>query len=117
MLRAVSLRLMQVAFALLPPWFRQAAGRDLLVTHAERFRECAKSGALVRMTVRELASLLALAIRLRFLPSPVSASPRLPMFETLQQDIAFAMRGFARRWTFSLLVVLTFGLGIGATTA
>jgi len=117
MLRAVSLRLMQIAFVLLPPWFRQAAGRDLLVTHAERMRECATSGALVRMTMRELASLLALAIRLRFLPSPVSASPRLPMFETLRQDIAFAMRGFARHWTFSLLVVLTFGLGIGATTA
>jgi predicted permease len=117
MMRAFSLRLMQLAFAFLPPWFRQSAGRDLLVTHAERARECTTSIALVRLTVRELASLMALAIRLRVLPSPASTSPRLPMFETLRQDIAFAARGFARRWTFSLLVVLTFGLGIGATTA
>jgi putative ABC transport system permease protein len=116
MRRAFSLRLMQLAFTLLPPWFRQSVGRDLLVTHAERARECRTSFALVGMTVRELASIVTLAIRLRFLPSPVSTSRR-PMFATLQQDIAFAARGFARRWTFSLLVVVTFGLGIGATTA
>jgi predicted permease len=117
MIHRLSLRLMQLAFALLPSWFRHTAGRDLLLTHAERARECATSFALIRMTIRELLSVFALAVRLRALPLTSRPSPRLPMLETLRQDIAFAARGFMRRWTFSLLVVLTFGLGIGATTA
>ncbi|MEX2283636.1 MAG: ABC transporter permease, partial [Gemmatimonadota bacterium] len=35
----------------------------------------------------------------------------------LRLDLAFAVRAFARRPGFTLLVIITFGLGIGATTA
>jgi predicted permease len=115
MLYRLSLRIMQLASLLLPSWFRHAAGRDLLVTHDERARECKTNLALLRLTVREAVSVFALAIRLQLLPSPTS--PRLPMLDTLRQDFGFALRNCSRRWTFSLLVVLTFGLGIGATTA
>lgn len=109
---------MQLAFATLPEWFRHRAGRDLLATHEERLRECTTSFAALWLTLREFAGLLALAIRLRFLSPPTShSSPRLSMLDTLAQDVGFAARGFRRRWTFALLVVATFGLGIGATTA
>jgi putative ABC transport system permease protein len=42
---------------------------------------------------------------------------QFPTFETLLRDIRYAMRGIWRAPTFSLIVILTWAVGIGANTA
>jgi putative ABC transport system permease protein len=41
----------------------------------------------------------------------------LPFFETLAQDVRYSLRGFGRSPVFTLTIVITLMLGIGATTA
>jgi putative ABC transport system permease protein len=41
----------------------------------------------------------------------------LPFFETLVQDVRYSLRGFGRNPVFTLTIVVTLMLGIGATTA
>jgi len=41
----------------------------------------------------------------------------LPWLESLQRDVRYALRGFRRNPVFTLTVVITLALGIGATTA
>jgi len=43
--------------------------------------------------------------------------PRLPEIETVLRDVRYGLRLLARRPAFTLLVVVTLGLGIGAATA
>ena len=41
----------------------------------------------------------------------------LPAFETLIQDLRYALRGLARKPAFAVTAIVTLGLGMGATTA
>ncbi|HEY9226162.1 MAG TPA: ABC transporter permease, partial [Gemmatimonadaceae bacterium] len=71
--------------------------------------------------ITEAASLVWLALRLRLSPPrdafAYANDNHLPVMDTLWQDTTFALRAFSRRPTLSLLVVVTFGLGVGAATA
>ena len=42
---------------------------------------------------------------------------QFPRFESLLQDIRYALRGIAKAPTLSLLVILTLAVGVGASTA
>ena len=111
----------RAAYHTLPEWFRDTDGADLLLTHDARAREITSPIHLARFTMREAASLARLAVRLHLSP-PASRfahanDNRLPHMETLRQDVAFALRNLSRRKAFTGLVVMTFGLGVAATTA
>jgi len=41
----------------------------------------------------------------------------LPLVESLWRDVRYALRGFRRNPVFAVTVIVTLGLGIGATTA
>ena len=112
--------IVRAALQLLPRWFRDTAGRDVLLTHLARTRDQAtRTRRFVAIT--EAASLVWLAVRLRLSPPRAAFAyandNRLPMMDTLWQDTTFALRSFARRPALSAIVVLTFGLGVGAATA
>jgi predicted permease len=113
--------IVRVAFQLLPRWFRDTAGPDVLLTHLSRTCDYPTTRARRFIAVTEAASLAWLATRLRLSPPRATFAyandNRLPMMDTLWQDTTFALRSFARRPTLSAIVVLTFGVGVGAATA
>src|SRR5262245_8694369 len=114
-------RIVRAAFQLLPRWFRDTAGPDVMLTHLARTRDHASRSVRSFVAVTEAASLVWLAMRLRLSPPRAAFAyandNRLPMVDTLWQDMSFALRSFARRPALAAIVVLTFGLGVGAATA
>lgn len=117
----------------LPRWLRGRAGEAMLATFRERQRECLEGrGAkgLPGVWLRELTGLVttALSARLsgRSTPGGTASHAGPPVrrlhrggsvVDALAQDVRFALRTMARRPLAMTLAVLSFGLGVGASTA
>ena len=115
-----SLQVYRFALKLLPSYIRERGEGELLEVVRARLEEAGSRGARVRVLLREIGSVIALAVRVRGggpFPENSRLTRDLPMSDQLLQDVRFAWKSFMRRPGFSALIVVTFGLGIGATTS
>jgi putative ABC transport system permease protein len=112
--------LYRLALKLVPSYVRDRGEADLVDVVELRLRECGSRGARMRVLAREIVSVIGLAARVRRggpFPENSRLLRELPMSDQVLQDIRFAWRSFLRRPAFTALLVLTFGLGIGAATS
>jgi putative ABC transport system permease protein len=78
-----------------------------------------RHGATARLRYAARATALAVrfAFRRRLVPDPQTASRRRPHMDSIRHDLKFAARTLVHQPAFSVLVVATLALGIGAATA
>ena len=107
-------RVYRLLLRLYPADFRAQYGRAMADFHRDRVAEARRAGtsmaALWLRTVADVAS-SALAERIR------ATVPGAIAREQIAQDVGYACRGIARRPSFSLIVVGTIALGVGANAA
>ena len=107
-------RVYRLLLRLYPQDFRAQYGRAMQDFHRDRVAEARRQGtsmsALWARTVIDVAS-SALAERIR------TTVPGAVAREQIAQDVGYAWRGIARRPSFSLIVVGTIALGVGANAA
>jgi putative ABC transport system permease protein len=104
-----------------PAAFRRRFGEDMAETFADRLREARRRGRaqVLRTWIRTTAD----AVRQGLAEHRVAArrdraTPgRLPMLETLAQDLRHGWRSVRRRPAFTATAVLTLALGIGVNVA
>lgn len=125
--RGMGERVYGLALLVLPRALRRKAGGAMAATfrarQEERLRGAGPRG-LPSLWVRELGGLLVTALRAR-LPDRATAGPppgrtsgpASSSLDRLVQDVRFALRVFARRPLPMGLAVVTFGLGVGTSTA
>src|SRR5687767_3437740 len=98
---------------LLPRRYRERYARELLQLHADRARK--PGGVLFWIGVTGDALLTALQLRLDALRAPeTTAAPRSGFFDTIRHSFMMARRSVLRAPGFTIAVVLTLALGIGA---
>lgn len=118
----------RLAVALLPSRFRGQYGEEMLDLYRRRRSHAAADGrwAVIRLYVRTVLDLLRTAVAERrgssFLPTRVPPSSLPPhdgddFVMSLLYDLRHALRGVARRFSYSAVVVVTLALGLGASTA
>ena len=99
---------------LYPAEFRERYGRAMADFHRDRIamaRATGESSAMLWLrTILDVVSSAA-AEHAR------SAIPREPVMRTLSQDLGYAIRGLLRRPAFTIIVVATIALGVGANAA
>jgi putative ABC transport system permease protein len=119
-LKGFSSALFGMALRLLPRWLRQDVGREMQLTFDDRLRECDTGMQVVRASALELSGVLVVAVRARLFLSAlpgVEQTRRDGVLSDVRQDVVYAFRAFARRPVFTLMVIATFALGVGATSA
>lgn len=109
-MRQPPLRLVRVLLALYPRAFRRAYAADMTRLFAERHAEAVRDGRPWRFTLRALANLAATGIAERW-------QGGRPTMTGFARDIRYALRLLRRQPSFALFVILTLGVGIGASTA
>jgi predicted permease len=111
-------RLFQALLRLLPGTFRAAFGDELLETAAELDRSRpARVWQLPAIFVDAVVTVIAIRREMRAEARVGVAAPRRAMMDGILQDVRFAARGLRRDRWFSLFVVATLTLGIGANAA
>ena len=108
------------ALLLLPRWLRKELGSELRLTFDDRLSECRTVRQVVHATLLEMGGLALTGMRARLLMSPppaLESTRRGNLMSGVRQDLVYALRAFGRRPVFSLMVLATFGLGVGATSA
>ena len=112
-------RLYRWFLGLLPRSFQEEYADEMRATVGEHWAEVRRKGgwaARVRFWARQGASLAGLVFRLRS-DGMSRKEEGWGMLNGLGRDVRYSLRGILRRPGFTLVTVVTLGLGIGASTA
>ena len=106
-------RLIGLLLLLYPRSFRERYGEELVAFHVARTRTRISAGAFVRIILDHVRS--ALLLRLGF--GRRFGEERRGRLGSLQRDIHYAVRTLRRRPSFTVVVLFTLALGVGANGA
>jgi putative ABC transport system permease protein len=112
--RSLEERCYSVLLRLYPADFRDRYGRQMADFHRDRIREAKhERRSTVPLWFRAIVD-VAISAGAEHLQTVI---PGEPVIRTIRHDLAYAVRGLARRPTFTLIVVATIALGVGANAA